>query len=389
MEKLLQIWIRVAFVALLSMGVTFTASAHEVQPAVADVEIGGNVVSITLRAAVEPMIAGVDLSAVEDTDDSPLADRNDALRALSPEELSAALIEAWPQIAEGITLRAGDAALPVTLVESDVPPVGDVEIRRDSTLFLTARLPEGDAPVVLGFDASLGGLIIRQIAAGSEGAYEAYLTNGALSDPMPRTGVAQVTLAESIVRYVVSGFDHIIPKGLDHILFVLGLFFYSLAFRPLIWQISAFTVAHTATLALATLGIVQPTMWVVEALIALSIVWVAVENIWAGGKKEIGCGRIAVVFGFGLLHGLGFASVLSEFGLGSHFIASLVSFNIGVEIGQLTVIAAAFLLLGLPFGQKPWYRSRIAVPGSVIIAVIAAYWVLNRIGWAGDIPYLA
>ena len=378
-----------ALLALLSMGGALTASAHEVQPAVADVAIEGDTIAITLRAAVEPMIAGVNLSEVEDTDDSPLSERNDALRALAPEELSAALSEAWPSISDRIVLRAGKVDVPLELESVEVPEVGDVEIRRDSLLTLRGALPPGDDPVVMGFDAALGGLIIRQVAGEGEEAYEAFLTNGSLSDPMPRTGVAQVTLLESVVRYVVSGFDHIIPKGLDHILFVLGLFFYSLSLRPLLWQISAFTVAHTVTLALATLGIVQPTMWIVEALIALSIVWVAVENVWNGGRSEIGWGRICVVFGFGLLHGLGFASVLSEFGLGAHFIASLISFNVGVEIGQLTVIAAAFLLLGLPFGSKPWYRERIAIPGSIVIASVAAYWVFNRIGWAGDIPYLA
>ena len=389
MVNLLQLWLRVALTALLSMGWTFTASAHEVQPAVADIEISGETVTITMRLAIEPILAGINLSEVEDTNESPFGDRNDDLRALPPEELATAITEAWSSISSDITLQSGGADVPLKLSAIDVPPVGDVEVRRDSTLTLTADLPQGDDPVIFGWDAKLGGLILRQIAEGSDDAYEAYLTNGALSDPMPRTGVAQTTLAEAVSRYVISGFDHIIPKGLDHILFVLGLFFYSLAFRPLIWQISAFTVAHTVTLALATLGIVQPTMWIIEALIALSIVWVAIENILGGAKKDIGWGRIAVVFGFGLLHGLGFASVLSEFGLGSYFLASLVSFNVGVEIGQLTVISAAFLLLGLPFGKKRWYRSRIAIPGSLIIAVIASYWVLNRIGWAGDIPYLA
>lgn len=383
---LLRFGLRVTWAAAVSIAATITASAHEVQPAVADVEIDAERIVITLRTAIEPILAGVDLSAVEDTDDSPLSDRNDALRALAPDALAERLEEAWPAIAERITLRAGETAVMPELAAIDIPPVGDPEIRRDSTLTLAADLPPGDAPVLLGWDAALGGLIVRQVSDG-EG-YDAYLTGGALTEPMPRTGVARQTLGEAVVRYVVSGFDHIIPKGLDHILFVLGLFFYSLRWRPLLWQISAFTVAHTVTLALATLGIVQPTMWIVEALIALSIVWVAVENIWAGGRNEIGWGRVAVVFGFGLLHGLGFASVLSEFGLGSHFIASLVSFNVGVEIGQLTVIAAAFLLLGLPFGDKPWYRRAIAIPGSLLIAAVAAYWVLNRIGVAGDLPYL-
>ncbi|CUH39431.1 hypothetical protein JSE7799_02158 [Jannaschia seosinensis] len=384
--SLLRILVRVALVALLSMA-PLSVAAHEVQPAISDVELSEDTVTITLTTAIEPILAGVDLEGIEDTNDSPLSDRVDALRALPPETLAAELAERWPEIAERITLRAGDTRVTPVLVDVTIPEVGDTEIRRDSTLLLTAPLPDDGSPVTFGWDAELGGLIVRQ-GDDAQG-YNAFLTSGAVTDPMPRTGVAEQNLGDVIVTYVVSGFDHIIPKGLDHILFVLGLFFYSLAWRPLLWQVSAFTVAHTATLALATLGIVQPTMWIVEALIAASIVWVGVENIWSGGRRDIGWGRIAVVFGFGLLHGLGFASVLSEFGLGQYFIASLISFNVGVEIGQLTVIAAAFLLLGLPFGSKPWYRRAVAIPGSLVIAAIASYWVLNRIGWAGDIPYLA
>tara|TARA_R110000850_G_scaffold23932_13_gene70384 strand:+ start:406 stop:1575 length:1170 start_codon:yes stop_codon:yes gene_type:complete len=385
---LLQVSIRVALVTLLSMAFPLTVAAHEVQPAVADIEIGTESVTITLRTSVEPLIVGVNLSEVADTDESPLADQNDALRALAPSELASALDAAWPEIAMDITLQSGGVDLPLTLTSVDIPSVGDTRIRRDSTLILTADLPVGKDPVVFGWDAKLGGLIIRQVATGSEDAYETYLTNGALSDPMPRTGVAQQSLGDVIDRYIVSGFDHIIPKGMDHMLFVLGLFFYALAWRPLLWQVTAFTAAHTVTLALASLGIVSVPASIVEPLIAASIIWVAIENVWKGGTRDIGWPRIAVVFGFGLLHGLGFASVLSQFGLGNQFVASLISFNVGVEIGQLTVIAVAFLLLGLPFGSRPFYRRAIAIPGSLVIATIAAYWFLNRVGVLGDLPYL-
>ena len=115
---------------------------------------------------------------------------------------------------------------------------------------------------------------------------------------------------------------------------------------------------------------------VVEPLIAASIVFVAVENIFS---QNLHRWRPALIFGFGLLHGLGFASVLQEFGLpDGQFIAALIGFNIGVEIGQLTVIACAFLLLGVWFGNKPWYRAYISIPSSCLIALIGAYWVIER-----------
>ena len=90
--------------------------------------------------------------------------------------------------------------------------------------------------------------------------------------------------------------------------------------------------------------------------------------------------RPALIFGFGLLHGLGFASVLGELGLqpGS-FLISLIGFNIGVEIGQLAVIAAAFLAVGLWFGRKPWYRQRIAIPASAVIGLVGAWWFVERV----------
>ena len=114
-----------------------------------------------------------------------------------------------------------------------------------------------------------------------------------------------------------------------------------------------------------------------EPLIAASIVYVAVENIFGG---KIGMLRVAVVFGFGLLHGLGFASVLGDVGLqDSRFVIGLIGFNIGVEFGQLSVIALAFVLVGWPFGQKLWYRTRVVIPASTAIALVGAWWTVERV----------
>lgn len=390
--NLIQLRIRVMLIALLSMLLPVTVAAHEVQPAVADVTVTPEMFSADISVAIEPLIAGVDLGAVEDTNESPLSSLNDRLRALPPAELEAALRDAWPGIAAQMTLTSGDQALEPVLGDVIIPEVGDVEIRRDSTITVTAPLPEGDAPAIYGFNSSLGGLILRHTSG--EGTYEALLTGGALSDPMPRDGVAEQSISDLASRYIVSGFIHVIPDGLDHILFVLGLFFYALAWRAILWQVTSFTIAHTTTLALATMGAItipDNWMWLVETIIAGSILWIAVENI-IGGKdakdRQIGWGRIGVVFVFGLVHGLGFASVLSEFGVGGNLVATLAFFTIGLEIGHLTVIAAAFLLLGVPFGSKSFYRPAIVIPGSLIIGAIGAYWVLNRIGLVGDVPFL-
>ncbi len=181
---------------------------------------------------------------------------------------------------------------------------------------------------------------------------------------------------EIIGQYLRLGFTHILPKGLDHILFVLGLFLLSRRAKPLLLQVTSFTIAHTVTLALSIYGVFSLPSSIVEPLIALSIVFVAVENIFT---SELRPSRVALVFAFGLLHGLGFAGVLSELGLPrAEFLPALLSFNAGVEAGQLAVISLAFLAVGL-FRHRSWYRRAVVVPASVLIAVVGLYWSVQRV----------
>ena len=182
-----------------------------------------------------------------------------------------------------------------------------------------------------------------------------------------------------IKDYIVQGFVHILPRGLDHILFVLALFLFAKSFSTLLWQVSAFTLAHTITLALGIYGIVQLPSSIVEPLIALSILYVAVENVYRAKSTTVSHTRMPVIFAFGLLHGLGFASVLSDVGLTeSQYALSLISFNVGVELGQLSVIAIAFLCLA-PVMKKSWYQSRLVKTLNITIAITATYWLIERV----------
>ncbi len=177
-------------------------------------------------------------------------------------------------------------------------------------------------------------------------------------------------------RFLKMGFVHIIPLGLDHILFVLGLFLLSTSTRGLLLQVTAFTVAHSVTLALTMLGKIDLAAAVVEPVIAASIVLVAVENIVV---KRVHPWRVAVVFVFGLVHGMGFAGVLREAALPrGQLVGALIAFNVGVELGQLAVIGAALLVVGW-WRQKPWYRARVVVPASALIALVGAWWVVERV----------
>ena len=177
--------------------------------------------------------------------------------------------------------------------------------------------------------------------------------------------------------YFKLGVQHIIPLGLDHILFIVGLCLLSTNVKTILWQATAFTVAHSITLALSMKNIITLPPEVIEPVIALSILFVAVENIILSQLKAW---RILIVFMFGLIHGLGFASVLNEIGLPRNsFLTSILSFNLGVEIGQAAVILLVFLLLILPAGKRLWYRRIIVYPISIVIGAIAFYWTLDRI----------
>ncbi len=172
------------------------------------------------------------------------------------------------------------------------------------------------------------------------------------------------------------GFGHVVPTGLDHILFVLGVFLMTRKWKPLVLQISTFTVAHTLTLWLASAGYVKLPRNIVDPLIAASIVVVALENVLF---KNYTHWRLLIVFGFGLIHGLGFAGAMAtRLDSNSSLVIGLLGINLGVEFGQLTVIALALILTGY-IRDSEKYRKFVVVPGSLAIAALGVWWFIERI----------
>ncbi|MEO6406593.1 MAG: HupE/UreJ family protein [Ferruginibacter sp.] len=189
--------------------------------------------------------------------------------------------------------------------------------------------------------------------------------------------LANLSASEAAVVYLRLGFTHILPLGFDHILFILSLYLLSPKLKPVLLQATAFTIAHSITLGLSMYKVLLPIPAIVEPIIAISIAYVALENIFSPELKK---SRLVVVFIFGLIHGMGFASALRELGLPANaYLISVILFNVGVELGQVFVILSAYVLFGKWFGDKPWYRQRIVIPLSVIIAIIALYWTVERL----------
>jgi HupE / UreJ protein len=189
------------------------------------------------------------------------------------------------------------------------------------------------------------------------------------------SGAAEPSKASSLLGWIKQGFIHILPMGFDHICFILGLFFLQPKVRPLLWQTSAFTLAHSITLALVVLGIFTLPSKIVEPMIAISIAYVGIENLWV---KELKPWRIGLVFGLGLLHGMGFGSVMKELELPQgEILQPLIGFNLGVELGQMTVLAAAFAATFWLI-KKPVFGPLRKI-ASAMIGAVGLYWTVQRI----------
>lgn len=183
--------------------------------------------------------------------------------------------------------------------------------------------------------------------------------------------------SEVFGKYLELGYTHILPLGFDHVLFILCVFFLNTNIKEIIKQATMFTLAHSITLGLAVYGYIQAPPSIIEPIIALSIVFLALENIFFQKVKPW---RMIMVFLFGLVHGMGFAGALDDLGMPRYsFATALLSFNIGVELGQLTVIAFMYFVVAKLFSEKTWYRNRIVIPASIAIALVAAYWTVERI----------
>lgn len=300
-----------------------------------------------------------------------------ALSEPTPAHLQSLLARSDATFRQRIAM-AFDGAKVHPAIAYSVVPGADVAPAATATIRLTGPIPPDarNFTWTYGWTFATYAMTIRR--ASSENAASEWLEGGATSAPFTLTSPPpQIGRLTTAWRYLALGFTHIMPHGVDHMLFVLGIYLLSGRARSVLWQVSAFTVAHSITLALSLYGVVSVSPAIVEPLIALSIAYVAIENIFL---SELKSWRVALVFAFGLLHGMGFAGALKELGLPpSQFMTALVTFNVGVEAGQLAVIGAAFVLVGWHCANRHWYRSRIVVPASIVIACTAVYWTIERL----------
>lgn len=360
------------------------AFSDVVKPALVEIIVNekGHV-DIEVRASIEALLTGID-GRFTNTKDSPNAAQYDVLRKMKDADLLLEFKKFQDKFLNTIRLTDPDnKTIALEIKKVKIPEPGYTKVPRISVINLTANIDLTTEYLTWYYPMAFGDNAVRLRQVDKlKGKYHwsqwQWLKKDESSEPLSLTEiVARKPVYKTIINYIILGFEHILPKGLDHILFILGLFLFSASMRPLLLQVTMFTIAHTITLGLAMNGVISLPANIVEPLIALSIAYVGVENIFA---KSLHKSRLLLVFAFGLLHGLGFASVLSDFGMPDYaFTTALISFNVGVELGQLTIILSAFLLVGYWFGKKKWYKKLVVTPASAMIALIALYWFYERL----------
>lgn len=357
--------------------------ADIVKPALVEISVyTKDYYQVEVRASIEALLTGIN-SSYKNTQDAPTADDYDALRALKPEPL-ANEFEAFKQdFIKAVNLQFDGQPAILSITQVVIPEPGYTKVPRISVITLEGKVDRSAQTLSWYYPARFGdnAVRVRQVDEANEKWHWSqwqWLRHDQASEPF---SLAELFTAEPITSviatYTLAGFEHILPKGLDHILFILGIFLLSLTMRPLLWQVTMFTVAHSITLSLSMLNVINLPSNIVEPLIALSIAYIGLENIY---HDKLQSARLFIVFAFGLLHGMGFASMLADFGMPNDaFATALISFNVGVELGQLAIIGTAFVAVGLWFRHKEWYRYAVIIPGSAVIAFTGLYWTYDRI----------
>ena len=361
------------------------SSADIVKPALVEISVfAEGRYRVEVRASIEAMMTGIN-SQYKTTQSSPFAEAYDELRVLQSAQLREKFIPFQQTVTQQIKLHFDEQAIDLHITNVDIPAPGYTKVPRISTIVFEGNINRQVKQLNWYYPArfSDNAVRVRQVDSENEKWHWSkwqWIRDDSVSDNFSLTAVfTDPPLLEVVSEYILSGFDHIIPKGLDHILFILGIFLLSTKLKPLAWQATMFTVAHSITLSLSMFNVISLPASIVEPLIALSIAYIGLENLFA---HKLNNSRLMLVFAFGLLHGLGFASVLADFGMPeSRYATALIGFNIGVELAQLAILIVAYFGITVWFKNKDKFHNYITVPGSIAIGIIGLYWTWDRLSW--------
>jgi hypothetical protein len=341
-------------------GLAASASAHEVGLSRGTYVVDGDRVTADLvmsRREAASVVTGLD------------ADRDGRV---TPPELEAARSTFQSAIVDRVRVRAGGQPCTGTLTEARLSEEDGLEVR--ATYTCGAPIAQAEIELALLDDLAHGHRHIARAAGGVQ-VTETVLSRGQRAFVVAApSGAAPPPAGKDRLSLLALGVEHILT-GYDHLLFLFGLVLVGGRWRALLWVVTAFTLAHSITLGLAALGVWSPRPSIIEPLIALSIAYVGVENFFVKSAEK----RWRITFPFGLVHGFGFAGALREVALPRADVpAALFLFNLGVELGQVGVLAIVLPLLAV-LRKQPWFEKLgVRVASGAIIAA-GLYWFFARV----------
>ena len=354
--------------------------ADVVKPALVEISVyPDKKVEVVIDLSLEAVMTGIG-TQYKNTTDAPASAEYDELRALAPEVLRQRFKNFEVKFLNKLQLNINHQAQNLHLENIKIDIVGYKKRPRKTLLTYIMQLREWPKTLLWQYNKDYGDSALRyQVFEKNKYNWSQWrwLRNGASSGVIDINHPEPIGTAQHFYQFISIGFDHVIPLGWDHILFIIGMALSSLLWRRLLLLVSLFTLAHTLTLGLAMVGVAEVSPRIIEPLIAFSIAYVAIENLLA--KQSIKRKSI-IVFLFGLVHGLGFASMLKNFEMSpDNFLSTLIGFNIGVELAQVFIVLSVFSALLLFKKIQLNYRILLVVPISIIISVIGFWWFVQRL----------
>ena len=367
------------FLTLLLLLSSFV-KADVVKPALIEISIfEGKTLEVEIDLSLEAAMTGIG-TQYKKTTDAPNSDHYDELRALEPDVLRKRFKDFETEFLNSLELSINGQTQVLTLSHAKIDIIGYKKRPRKTILTYQVKLSEWPKTLAWQYGEIYGDSALRwQMYKKDEYNWSQWqwLRNGKPSSVIDINHPEPLTTTQRFLQFTSIGFDHVIPKGWDHILFIVGMALSSLLWRQLLLLVTTFTLAHTLTLGLAMIGVVEVSARIVEPLIAFSIVYVAIENLMTHQSIKR---KSIVVFLFGLIHGLGFATMLKEFEMApDSFVTTLIGFNVGVELAQIVIVLGVVSALLTLRKLKLNYRQLAVVPTSILIALIGFWWGIERL----------
>jgi hydrogenase/urease accessory protein HupE len=333
--------------------------------------------SLTIRQRANALEATLTLAAKDATQLAELDGDGDG--SVTQSEFARARSQLETAIAEQLVVAPDRKVAKAQSIRSRLDGNNNVEVHLDFGAAVFSSL-EIESKLIASL--SLGHRQFLQIQdPGGETIFERLLSAAAdhatVQIPRANASIAAFETVHSFANFLSLGVKHILT-GYDHLLFLFGLLVVARGFVSSLNIVTSFTIAHSITLAVATLHLVQIPSRIVEPLIAASIVFIGVDNLWRGDVLKA---RRMVTFGFGLIHGFGFASALCEAGIGSRtggIVLPLFSFNLGVELGQI-IIAATALPIIWKLRENPMFIARWVPVCSAGVVLLGSFWFVERV----------